>query len=59
MDKVYGRALKLCYQHNSSFDIFLEKQEELSIHQRNLKVLETEFYENKSGIAPPVMNSLF
>ena len=37
----------------------LKKQQDFSIHQRNLQVLMTEIYKIVNGIAPPVMSSLF
>ena len=56
---MHERALKLIYQDNSNFEVLLEKQQDFSIHQRNLQVLMTEIYKIVNGIAPPIMNSLF
>ena len=58
INKVHERALKLIYQHNSNFEVLLEKQHDFSIYQRNLQVLMTEIYKIVNGIAPPIMNSL-
>ena len=59
INKVHERALKLIYQGNYNFKVLLEKQHDLSIHQRNLQILMTEIYEIVNGIAPIIMNSLF
>ena len=52
------RALRHIYQDSSHFKVFLEKQKQFSIHQRNLQVLMTEIYKILNDIAPPIMTSL-
>ena len=42
INKVHERAFKLIYQGNCNFQVLLEKQNDFSIHQRNLQVLMTE-----------------
>ena len=59
LNKVHKRALKLIYQGNCNFEVFLEKHHDFSILQRNLQVLMTEIYKIVNDIAPPIMNSLF
>ena len=52
------RALRHIYQDSGNFKVFLEKQKQFSIHQRNLQILMTEIYKILNDIAPPIMTSL-
>ena len=57
INKVNEKALRLIYLDNN-FEILLAKQQEFSIHQRNLLVPMTEIYETKSDVSPLIMKSL-
>ena len=59
IDKVHERTSRLIYQDNSNFEILLEKQLELLIHQRNLQVLMSEIYKMLNDVSPPITKSLF
>ena len=60
INKVQERALSItCNNQLTKFKSLLLNHIEITIHQRNLKVLMTEIYEIKNHIAPPIMSSLF
>ena len=61
INRIHERALRLVYpnQHRLTFKEHLEKNETVSIHQRNLHTLATEIYKAKNKISPKVVNSLF
>ena len=57
---IYEKALRIIYQdYNSSFKELLIKDNYLTIHQRNLKLLVTEIFKVKIGCAPDVMKEIF
>ena len=60
INRIHERTLWLIYpnQHQLTFKELLEKNEIVSIHQRNLQTLATEIYKNKNKISPEVVNSL-
>ena len=59
-NKIHERTLRLIHpnQHQLSFKQLLEKNKTVSIRQRNLQTLTTEFYKAKNKISPEVPNSL-
>ena len=60
INKVQERALRLITNdYQSSFNIFLDKYNEFSIHPRNLDTLMIELYKIIHHTAPPIINSLF
>ena len=60
INKVHERGLRLTYRDETKdFQQILRKQNEITIHQRNLQVLMTEVYKIVNSIAPPIMNSRF
>ena len=57
INRIHERALRLVYQDNSlSFAELLEKDNSVTIHQRNLLVPATEIFKLKNGLAPEIMN---
>ena len=60
INKVHKRGLRLTYRDETKDSQQIQrKQNEITIHQRNLQVLMTEVYKIVNSIAPPIMNSLF
>ena len=60
INRIHERALRLVYQDNSlSFAELLEKDNSVTIHQRNLQVLATEIFKLKNGLAPEIMKEVF
>ena len=60
INKIRERALRLVYQDNSlPFAEPLEKDNSVTIHQRNLQVLATEIFKLKNGLAPEIMKEVF
>ena len=44
---------------SSSFQNLLEKDNSVTIHHRNIKILATETYKFLQGLSPPLMNEIF
>ena len=60
INKVQERALCMTYNDQlTDFKSLLSNHNEITIHQRNLQVLNTELYKIINHIAPPMMSSLF
>ena len=60
ISRIYERALRLVYQDNSlSFAKLLEKDNSVTIHQRNLQVLATEIFKLKNGLGSKTMKEVF
>ena len=60
INKVQKRALRITHNDQlRNFKSLLSNDNEITIHQRNLKVLMTEVYKMINHIAPPIMSSLF
>ena len=60
INKVPERGLRLTHRDETKeLQQILRKQNEITIHQRNLQVLMREVYTIVNGIARPIMNSLF
>ena len=60
INRIHERALRLVYQDNSlSFAELLEKDNSVTIHQRNLQVLATKIFKLKNGLAPEIMKKVF
>ena len=50
------------HNHNdktSSFEALIEKDDSVSIHNRNLQLLAIEMYKSSKGLSPPFINKLF
>ena len=60
INRIPERALRLVYQDNSlSFAELLEKDNSVTIHQRNLQVPATEIFKLKNRLAPEIMKEVF
>ena len=54
------RCLKIIYNDKrSSFNALLEKDDPVSIHERNIKILATEMFKVSKNLAPPQMHEVF
>ena len=60
INKFHERALRLFYNDKSfSFQEHLERDNSVTIHERNIQVLLTEIFKVKSGAAPEIMTEIF
>ena len=60
IDKLHERTLRLVYNDkSSSFRELLERDNSVTIHERNIQVLLTEIFKVKSGVAPEIMTEIF
>ena len=60
INRIHERALRLVYQdHVSTFDELLDKDNSVTIHQKNLQVLATEIFKVKNGLSPEIMKQVF
>ena len=56
INKLHERALRLVYNDkSSSFRELLERDNSVTIHERNIQVLLTEIFKVKSRVAPEIM----
>ena len=54
------RGLRITYNDKlSSFQKLLEKDDSVTIHHRNIKVIATETYKFFRGLSPPLTNEIF
>ena len=57
---LHERGLRTVYNDNvSTFEKLLEKDNSVTIHVRNLRILATELYKTKENLAAPIMNEIF
>ena len=60
INRKHERALIITYNDkSSSFQNMLEKDNSVTIHHRNIKILATETYKFLQGLSPPLMNEIF
>ena len=60
INRIHERALRITYNDkSSSFQNLLEKDNSVTIHHRNIKILATETYKFLQGFFPPLMNEIF
>ena len=60
IDRLYERCLRIIYNDKqSSFIKLLEKDNSVSIHQRNLQILAIEMLKVSNGLSPILMNDIF
>ena len=60
INSLHERALRLVYgDYKSSFAELLEKDNSVTIHQRNLQTLALEVFKIKNDMAPEIMKGLF
>ena len=60
INKIHERALRIAYKDSStSFEDLLKKEESVSIHQRNLKLLATEIFKIQNNLNPCFVKLIF
>ena len=61
INKIHEKTLKPVYKDeaNLSFDDLLKKDKSISIHQRNLQILETEIYKIRNDLGLETINDIF
>ena len=60
INAIHKRALRITYNDKiSTFQQLLEKDNSVSIHQRNLQVLATEMFKIYKELSPELMNDIF
>ena len=60
INKLHERSLRIVYKDRSStFEDLLEKDNSVTIHQRNLQMLLLEMYKVKYGLAPEIISYIF
>ena len=60
INRLHERCLRIIYNDKqSSFIKLLEKDNSVSIHQRNLQFLATEMFKVSNGLSPVLMNDIF
>ena len=60
INRLHERCLRIIYyEKQSSFIKLLEKDNSVSIHQRNLQILAIEMFKVSNGLSPVLMNDIF
>ena len=60
INRIHERSIRIVSGNNeSNFENLLEKNKEMTIHQRNLQVLMTEVFKIINGYVPPIIDSFF
>ena len=61
INKMYKKALRHVYKYETflSLDYLLKRDKSVSIHQKNLQILETEIYKTKNNLGPEIMKDIF
>ena len=60
INRIHERALTIVYRDKTSnFTELLQKDNAVTVHQRNLQVLATEIYKVKMGLVPQLVKELF
>ena len=60
IDRIQERALRVTYRdYESSFEVLMEKNRSITVHQRNMQYLITEMYKTKNGLDPALMRETF
>ena len=60
INSIHERALRVTYQdYKSTFLQLLQKNNSVTIHQRNFQVLVTEIFRAKNDLSPEVMKEVF
>ena len=60
INRLHERCLQTIYSDKqSSFETLLEKDDSVSVHNRNLQILATEMYKIKNDLSPSIVTELF
>ena len=57
--KIQYKALKILYNSNESYDELLLRNNEVSIHRKQLRILATEVFKSLADLNPDFMKSCF
>ena len=60
INHLHEHAVRKDYNDNvATFEKLLEKDNSVTIHVRNLRILATELYKTKENLAAPIMHEIF
>ena len=59
VEKIHYKALKIVYNSNECYEELLIRNNEVSIHQKQLRTLATEIYKSLTDVNPDFMKSYF
>ena len=59
VEKIHYKALKIVYNSNECYEELLIRNNEVSIHQKQLRTLATEIYKSLTDVNPDFMKSCF
>ena len=59
VEKIHYKALKIVYNSNECYEELLIRNNEVSIHQKQLHTLATEIYKSLTAVNPDFMKSYF
>ena len=59
INSIHERALRITYDNASTFEELLNKDNSVSIHHRNLRVLATEMFKIHQGLSPEILRETF
>ena len=59
INKLHERALRIVYDHFSSFEELLSKDKSVTVHQRNLQIYAKEMYKILNGLPLYIMQDIF
>ena len=60
INRIHERALRVVYNDNvSSFEEMLQKDDSVTIHEKNIQTLSIELFKVLNGLAPAIMDELF
>ena len=60
INRIHERSLRIVYNDNlSTFSELLEKDNSVTVHERNIQALATELFKVLHGLSPKIMNELF
>ena len=61
INKIHEKGGRLVYKNetNLSFDGVMKKDKSVSIHQRNMKILDTNIFKMRNDLGPEIMKDIF
>ena len=60
INRIHERSLRIVYNDNlSTFAELLERDNSVTVHERNIQVLATELFKVLHGLSPKIMNEVF
>ena len=59
VEKIHYKALKIVYNSNECYEELLIRNNEVSIHQKQLRTLATEIYKSLTDVNPDFMKNYF